>query len=137
MSDQTQNKPVFQCATARTLKWYVVLERLHEAAGTKGLPESSQIVGIADMLADNLAQTRGVDFPADVAPEWYGLREFWAVAETSADYALIWNKALELLTVDILAEWNEQVSASLMSALRAPDELQPGSPADEDLPPNS
>lgn len=139
VSDQTQNKPVFRCLPKRMLRWYVIYDRVTSAANVAGLPADNQIVGIADLLANNLAQTLDIEFPVneDTPEEWAGLQEFWVFAATSDDYPAIWNKALETLDLDVLLLWNDQVTAKSREALRAPDELQPGSPADEDLPPNS
>lgn len=135
--NQTANRPVFHCAAVQTLRGHLLQERFQAIAGTANLPADSMTVVIAYTLADNLAQTREIEFSDHTAPEWDGLRTFWLFVQGTTDYQAIWDRALDVLDLDVLMAWNEVVTEQRRHALHAPDELQPDAPADGALDPNA
>lgn len=86
-----------------------------------------------------LANTVSIDFKLKKDTDWElrNLKDFWKLAEGSDDYAALWPKFRQMVTLGVHNVWRDAVGASVPARLLERDILRPGAPEDEELDPNA
>jgi hypothetical protein len=64
------------------------------------------------------------------------LQAYWKEWQHSEDYSAMWPAFRVGVTLDVQSEWTHGTNAAVPARLRAPPDLQPTAPGDEELDPN-
>lgn len=119
--------------TAPNMKTMIVREAMERA-----IPESKEwpLDSTAAILFANIAQllgrTASIEFGGDDNPYVDGLAAFWHFAKTTTDYRAIWD-AFILMPPEINNEWMTALNPADDARLKAPAEVAPTAPTDEEL----
>jgi len=128
------NRVIFECTGESTMRLRVVREGMRRAVPEwVQFPPDSDTATLFANLIQFLGRTKSVIFrPEENDPTICELASFWEFANGNSDYRAIWNAFL-MLDEQINNEWIKPINAADDIRLKAPADVQPSAPTDEQL----